>query len=142
MAGYPPPDFDLGGNDGKSWSPADFKGKYTYLMFCTPDNYGCMMEYPYLNSYVSKHSDYLEVVTIMVAEYSEQVDSFMDRNEYLWKALFYGDENGILDDYLVKAFPVAYLLGPDGNIILSPAPLPSDGFEQQLFRIMRSRGDI
>lgn len=142
VTGYPPPDFDLIGTDGKSWSPADFKGKYTYLMFCTPDHYGCMMEYPYLNSYLSKHSDYLELVTIMVAEYSEEVDSFMDRNQYMWKALFYGDENGILDDYLVKAFPVAYLLGPDGNIILSPAPLPSDGFEQQLFRIMRSRGDL
>ena len=142
VAGYPPPEFILPDSDGLSWSPSDFKGKYTYLMFCTPDHYGCMMEYPYLNSYVSKHSEYLEVVTIMVAEQSEQVGAFMERNQYLWKALFYGGENGILDDYLVKAFPVAYLLGPDGNIILSPAPLPSDGFEQQLFRIMRSRGDI
>jgi len=142
VAGYPPPSFSLTDSDGVSWSPSDFKGKYTYLMFCTPDHYGCMMEYPYLMSYVSKHSEYLEVVSIMVAEYSEQVGDFMERNQYLWKALFYGGENGILDDYLVKAFPVAYLLGPDGNIILSPAPLPSDGFEQQLFQIMRSRGDI
>ena len=142
VAGHPPPDFSLPDSDGLSWSPSDFKGKYTYLMFCTPDYYGCMMEYPYLNSYVSKHSEYLDVVCIMVAEHNEEIGAFMDRNQYLWKALFYGGENGILDDYLVKAFPVAYLLGPDGNIILSPAPLPSDGFEQQLFRIMRSRGEI
>jgi hypothetical protein len=142
VTGYPPPDFTLTGIDGSSWSPADFKGKYTYLMFCTPDHYGCMMEYPFLNAYVSKHAEYLEVVTIMVAEHRDQVGSFMDRNNYHWRALYYGGENGILDNYLVKAFPVAYLLGPDGNMILSPAPLPSDGFEQQLFRIMRSRGDI
>ncbi|MFO7671744.1 MAG: TlpA disulfide reductase family protein [Bacteroidales bacterium] len=142
VAGYPPPDFSLPGTDGSIWSPADLKGKYTYLMFCTPDHYGCMMEYPFLNAYVLKHSEYLEVVTIMVAEFRDQVGSFMDRNNYHWRALYYGGENGILDNYLVKAFPVAYLLGPDGNIILSPAPLPSDGFEQQLFRIMRSRGDL
>ena len=142
IAGYPPPDFRLPATDGTYWSPADFKGKYTYLMFCTPEHYGCMMEYPFLESYISKHADYLEVVCIMVAEYPEQIATFMERNQYTWKALYYGDENGILDSYLVKAFPVAYLLGPDGNILLSPAPLPTDGFEQQLFRIMRSKGEI
>lgn len=142
LPGYPPPDFRLTATDGTLWSPADFKGKYTYLMFCTPDHYGCMMEYPFLNSYISKHSEYLEVVCIMVAEYPEQVGAFMERNNYHWKALYYGDDKGILDNFLVKAFPVAYLLGPDGNIILSPSPLPSDGFEQQLFRIMRSREEI
>jgi hypothetical protein len=101
-----------------------------------------MMEYPFLSSYQMKHSAYLEVVSIMVADKKEQVDEFMERNGYQWKALWYGGQDGILTDYLVRAFPVAYLIGPDGNLVLSPAPLPSDGFEQQLFRIMRSRGEI
>jgi hypothetical protein len=78
----------------------------------------------------------------MVAESHEKVMDFMKRNDYPWKALYYGDNDKLLDDYMVKAFPVAYLIGPDGTLILSPAPLPTDGFEQQLFRIMRSRGDI
>jgi hypothetical protein len=142
IAGYPPPDFNLPDTTESYWSPANFKGKYTYLMFCTPEHYGCMMEYPFLESYIPKHNDYLEVVCIMVAEYPEQVASFMERNLYHFKALYYGGETKILDNYLIKAFPVAYLIGPDGNLILSPAPLPTDGFEQQLFRIMRSRGEI
>ena len=142
VAGYAPPHFSLAGTDGRLWSPADFEGKYTYLMFCTPDHYGCMMEYPFLSAYLLKHSDYLEVVTIMVAEKEDQVKTFMERNDYQWKALYYEGQDGILDDYLVKAFPVAYLIGPDGKLVLSPAPLPSDGFEQQLFRVMRSRGEL
>jgi len=142
VIGYAPPHFCLEGTDGRSYSPGDFKGKYTYLMFCTPDHYGCMMEYPFLSSYLLKHTDYLEVVTIMVAEKMEQVTAFMERNDYQWKVLYYGEQDGILDDYLVKAFPVAYLLGPDGKLVKSPAPLPSDGFEQQLFRVMRSRGEL
>jgi hypothetical protein len=142
VVGHPPPWFSLPGTDGKLYSPGDFKGKYTYLLFCTPDHYGCMMEYPFLSSYQMKHSAYLEVVSIMVADKKEQVDEFMERNGYQWKALWYGGQDGILTDYLVRAFPVAYLIGPDGNLVLSPAPLPSDGFEQQLFRIMRSRGEI
>jgi hypothetical protein len=142
VIGHPPPSFQLTGSDGQIYSPGDFEGKYTYLMFGTPDHYGCMMEYPFLQSYSEKHSAYLEVVTIMVAESREQVTAFMDRNNYRWKALYYEGNMDLLSNYLVKAFPVGYLIGPDGKLVLSPAPLPSDGFEQQLFRIMRSRGEI
>ncbi len=142
VIGHPPPFFSLSDPDGNQFKPADFAGKYTYLMFCTPDHYGCMMEYPYLQSYHVKHSAYLEVVTVMVAEEKDLVGAFMQRNGYGWKALYYDNQPGILEDYLVKAFPTAYLIGPDGNLVFSPAPLPSDGFEQQLFRIMRSRGEI
>ncbi len=78
----------------------------------------------------------------MVADDASQVKAFMERNKYQWKALFYGEQTGMLSDYMVKAFPVAYLVDPDGNLVLSPARLPSDGFEQELFRIMRSKGEI
>ena len=142
VVGNTPPAFCLTGTDGQKYTPGDFTGKYTYLLFCTPDHYGCMMEYPFLNSYQEKHSDYLRVVSIMVADGSDRVKDFMARNNYRWTALWYGGEKDILDDYMVRAFPVAYLVGPDGKLVLSPAPLPSDGFEQQLFRIMRSRGEI
>ena len=142
VIGHPPPQFELPDLEGTLCSPDDFQGKYVYLMFCTPDHYGCMMEYPYLQSFHLKHGAYLEVVTIMVAKEESQVKDFMVRNGYDWKALFYEGQPGILSDFLVKAFPTAYLIGPDGNLVLSPSSLPSDGFEQQLFRIMRSRGEI
>jgi peroxiredoxin len=142
VIGHPPPPFTLQGTDGRTYTLDDFRGKYIYLMFCTPDHYGCMIEYPFLNSYCLKHAAYLEVVTVMVAKTKEQVDAFMERNKYKWKALFWDDQTGLLTDYGIRAFPVAYLIGPDGKLVLSPAPLPSDGFEQQLFRIMRSRGEL
>jgi peroxiredoxin len=142
MVGHSPPTFSLPDLNGGQWSPADFKGRYTYLFFCTPDHYGCMMEYPFLQSYHEKHSEYLNVVTIMVAEDQSKLGDFMKRNGYGWETLFYGEQTAVLRDYQVRAFPTAYLLGPDGNLLLSPSPLPSDGFEQQLFRIMRSRGEL
>lgn len=142
VIGFPPPHFSLAGANGTLYSPSDFKGKYFYLIFCTPDHYGCMMEYPFLNSFHQKHRAYLEVVSVMVAEDKEKVKEFMEQNKFAWKALFFNGNTRILRDYMVKAFPVAYLVGPDGNLVLSPAPLPTEGFEQQLFRIMRSRGEI
>jgi peroxiredoxin len=142
MIGNPPPAFRLPSRDGALLGPAEMKGKYSFFIFCTPEHYGCMMEYPYLQSYVEKHSDYLNVVAVMVTEDEDQLWAFMERNGYDFQALHLKDQIKILKRYLVRAFPVAYLTGPDGLLILSPSPLPSDGFEQQLFKIMRSRGDI
>ena len=51
-------------------------------------------------------------------------------------------QGSLLDDYRVKAFPVAFLLDRDGKLIYSPSALPSDKFEQRFFQLMRSRGEI
>jgi peroxiredoxin len=142
VTGNTPPPVNLKDLDGKSWSLADFEGKYTYLFFGTTDHYGCMMEYPFLQSYVEKHSAYLNVVTVMVSEDESKLGDFMRRNNYTWKVLHYSGQTGLLDDYMVRAYPTAFLIDRDGKLLLSPATLPSEGFEQQLFRIMRARGEI
>ena len=142
IIGNPPPDLLLRDQHGQYTSLKQFEGKYIYLFFCTPENYSCMIEYPYLRSYYERHRDYLEIVTVMVSENSSDINSFMEQNQYQWTALHYDDQPGILQTFNISYFPTAFLIGPDGNLIQSPATLPSEGFQQQLFRIMRSRGDI
>jgi peroxiredoxin len=142
VTGNTPPDITLKDLAGKSWTLEDFKGKYTYLFFGTTDHYGCMMEYPFLQSFFDKHAAYLNVVTIMVSEEQHKLEDFMSRNNYSWKVLHYEGQPGVLNDYMVRAYPTAYLIDRNGTLLLSPATLPSEGFEQQLFRIMRSRGEI
>jgi len=140
--GNTPPPIALEDLNGKLYSLEEFKGKYTYLFFGTPDHYGCMMEYPFLQSFQEKHAEYLNVVTIMASEEKSELEEFMKRNGYTWKALQYDFQPGVLTDYQVRAYPTAYLIDREGKLLLSPAILPTDGFEQQLFRIMRSRGEI
>ncbi len=142
VTGNTPPEISLKDLDGKTWSLSDFEGKYTYLFFGTTDQYGCMMEYPFLQSYIEKHAAYLNVITVMTSEDRNKLDDFMHRNAYSWMVLHYEGQPGVLDDYMVKAYPTAYLIDRNGKLLLSPATLPSEGFEQQLFRIMRSRGEI
>jgi len=142
VTGNTPPEISLTDLAGKSWSLGDFEGKYTYLLFGTTDHYGCMMEYPFLQSYLEKHSAYLNVVTVMTSEDRNKLDDFMHRNGYSWTVLHFEGQPGVLDDYMIRAYPTAYLIDRDGKLLLSPATLPSEGFEQQLFRIMRSRGEI
>lgn len=142
MAGYPPPAFELKDLEGTEFSEQSFMGKYTYLFFGTPEHYGCMMEYPFLQSYADNHSDYLEVISIMDASEPKKLEDFMERNAYSWKVLLPDEEKNVLKDYRIRAYPMAFLVGPDGKLLLSPAPLPSDGFEKQLFQILRSKGEI
>lgn len=142
VAGHPPPPISLEDLEGISRTLEDFKGKYTYLFFGTTDHYGCMTEYPFLQSYMEKHAAYLNVVTVIASENREKLKAFMERNGYNWTVLHFEGQPGILNDFLIKAYPTAYLIDREGKLLLSPATLPSDGFEQQLFRIMRSRGEI
>ena len=142
VTGNTPPAISLEDLEGKTLSLSDFEGKYTYLFFGTTDHYGCMMEYPFLQSYIEKHAAYLNVITVMTSEDRNKLDDFMHRNGYTWTVLHYEGQPGVLDDYMVRAYPVAYLIDRNGKLLLSPATLPSEGFEQQLFRIMRSRKEI
>ncbi|MEX2371890.1 MAG: TlpA disulfide reductase family protein [Bacteroidales bacterium] len=140
--GQNPPAFELLDRKNSLKTIDDFKGKYVYLNFCTPDNYSCLKEFPFLKTLHEVHGKYLEIVTVMVTEKQENMSDFMDKNKYNWTALFYGNKEKLLEDYDVRMFPTNYLLDPDGIIIQSPATLATEGFEQQLFRIMRSRGDL
>lgn len=136
------PEFSLPDQFGKNISMNDFQDKYIFIMFCTPENYSCMKEYPFLKAMHAKHHEYLEVVSIMVTESIKTMQEFISNNNYTWTTLFYGNSDDILDLYNIRAYPTCYLVGPDGLLIQSPATLPTEGFEQQLFRIMRSRGDL
>jgi peroxiredoxin len=140
--GNQPPAFQLLDMKGLERSLEDFRGKYVYLNFCTPDNYSCLKEFPFMRSMHEKHNKYLEIVTVMVTEEIGEMQSFMYKNEYNWTALFYGNNDKLLSDYKIIAFPTCYLIDRDGTLIKSPANLATEGFEQQLFGIMRARGDL
>jgi len=142
MIGTAPPKFSLVNQQEKRIGLSDFEGKYVYLNFCTPDNYSCQKEYPFLRSLHEKHHEYLEVVTIMVTEKMDTMQEFIQRNNYTWTILFYENNEELLKSFKIRTYPTCYLIGPDGLLIQSPATLPTEGFEQQLFRIMRSRGDL
>ncbi|MCF8346037.1 MAG: TlpA family protein disulfide reductase [Bacteroidales bacterium] len=140
--GQKPPDFYLPDQENIYRTIDDFNGKYVYLNFCTPDNYSCLKEFPFLKALSDRHEKYLSVVTVMVTKEHHEMTDFMSKNGYNWTALFYENNDELLHDYAVKAFPTSYLIDPNGLLIQSPATLATEGLEQQLFQIMRSRGDL
>lgn len=140
--GTVPPSFSLPDADQTYFSLENFSGKYLYLIFCTPSNYGCMKEFPFLQVLHEAHKQHLTIVTIFVSEDIQEMQEFMHRNGYTWTALYFDKKEDLLEDYNVKHYPTGYLLDPEGKLVQSPASLATERFEIDLYRIMRSRGDL
>jgi hypothetical protein len=93
-----------------------------------------------LNSLYDKHQELLEIVTILVDNDYDVINSFLERSNYPWIFLHYGNQASIIKEYDVRAFPTYYLIGQDGKLEVSPAPSPGEEFEARLFKLLREKG--
>ncbi len=142
MAGYFPPGFQLYDIDSNLVSLSDYRGKYVYLNFCISYSYTCLNEFEKLRGVHDRHIDYLQIVTISMDKSYGNLKTSIEKNGFPWKFLHYGNHTDVIKDYDIRGVPTYYLIDPEGKLILSPAPGPSENFEGQLFRIMKNRGDI
>jgi peroxiredoxin len=140
--GYEPPMFELQDVNGKTVKLSDFKGKYVYLNFCTCQSYACLNEFNMLSALNQRHNDKLIIITISTDPQEEVLRQFLAKNNYNWVFLYFDNQPDILKEYDVRAFPTYFLIGPDGKLIFSPSVSPSENFEQKLFEVMKSRGDL
>jgi peroxiredoxin len=142
LPGFEPPAFELLNKDGKKVKLSDFRGKYIYMGFCNCFSYSCMKEYEMLNRLQEKHADRFIILTISVDPSLQKMQDFLAQNGYSWTFLHFGDQIHILKEYDIRAFPTYFVIGPDGRLLLSPAPGPGENIESYLFQLMRSRGDL
>ena len=142
LTGYEPPSFKLLDRDSNLVSLSDFSGKYVYLNFCTSFSYSCIKEFELLRDMNDRQKDRLQIITIIMDGEHASLNELIGKYDFEWVFLHHGLQPRIRTDYDIKAFPAYFLIGPDGKLILSPAPSPAENFEQLFFQVMRSRGDI
>jgi hypothetical protein len=142
LSGFEPPDFELYDRDSNLVSLHSLRGKYVYLNFCSCFSYTCMNEFIMLNNLYSKHKELIEIVTILVDNDKDVINSYLNRSNYPWKFLHYGNQSAIISDYDIRAFPTYYLIDRTGKLALSPAPSPADDFEARFFKLLRERGEL
>jgi peroxiredoxin len=142
LPGYVPPAFSLYDADSNLVTLDDSKERYVYLNFCMCYSYTCMSEFKLLENIYERHKEHLEIVTIIVDHDKKLAKEFLDKNNYKWKFLYYGNQPDILKEYDIRAYPTYFLIDPDGKLILSPSPSPAENFESNLVKTMRARGDL
>ena len=116
---------------GGTTSLVDLRGKYIYLdiwaTWCAP----CKKEIPYLKTLEKYfHGKNIEFVSISVDKKSAHENWVnMVKNEELTGTQLFADnsfESKFITEYGITAIPRFILLDPQGNIIDSDAPRPSD----------------
>lgn len=137
--GQPSPRFvNYENYDGGVTSLADLKGKYLYLdiwaTWCGP----CIAEIPDLKRIEKEfHDKNIEFVSISIdAKENENKWREMIEEKDLGGIQLLADnawESKFIGDYLIKGIPRFILIDPEGNIVDSSAPRPSDPKLIELF---------
>lgn len=125
-AGDTCPDFTYQDVNGKSYSLADFAGKYIYLdmwaTWCGP----CKKEIPFIKTLEEKmHGKNIVFVSLSVDKEKEKWVEFLKNNKMTGIQLHNGGDRGLSDAFNVRFIPRFILIGPDGNVVNPAAGKPS-----------------
>nr|WP_294789089.1 TlpA disulfide reductase family protein [uncultured Flavobacterium sp.] len=131
MVGKPSPGFDYENFKGGKTKLTDLKGKYVYIdlwaTWCAP----CRAEIPYLQKLEEKfHGKNIEFVSISIDKLkdNEKWKKFVT-DKHLGGTQLFADkdwESEFVMNYGVTGIPRFILIDPNGNILKSDAPRPSD----------------
>lgn len=142
--GRPSPNFkDYLSIDGSKKSLSDFKGKYLYIdvwaTWCGP----CIVQFPYLKDlkkeYKNKNIEFIGIST----DESRKNGGSWEAAENKWKnfvkekglngvQLWSGKDYSFQQAYQINSIPRFILIDPQGKIVESEAPRPSDPALKQL----------
>ncbi|REH46338.1 thiol-disulfide isomerase/thioredoxin [Tenacibaculum gallaicum] len=128
---------DYENNAGGTTSLDDLKGKYVYIdlwaTWCQP----CKNEIPFLKKVEEKyHNKNIEFVSISVdrqKDYEAWKKMIVDK-ELSGVQLYAKEDKAFMDAYRVSGIPRFILLDPEGNIVDSNAPRPSNPKLVELFK--------
>ncbi len=140
MIGYPVPQFSLEDVDGNKYSPAGERGKFIYLTFFNPRSYTALGDFDLIKS-IRKEipPETLQIITIFVSPNRKDLENFMRQNpDCNWPVVWYNGDKTLLKDYNIRAYPTYYMINPAGNLVMNPAPSPTENFGQRLDALVRN----
>jgi len=142
MVGFEPPHFELLDKDSNLVSLQTFKGKYVYLGFCVSLSYACIQEFEMLRKIYERQKQNFEIVIISMDDNLSQMKNFIEKKEYPFIFLHYGNQSEVFKEFDIRAIPTYYFIDKNGKLALSPAATPGENIEYYIFQVMRKNGDI
>ncbi|WP_282036935.1 TlpA family protein disulfide reductase [Saccharicrinis aurantiacus] len=123
------PEIELPDLKNKTRKLKNYKGKFVYLNFASTDNYACKKDFQVLEAMSKAYKRDLHIITILTDSDIENAKAYVKKNKLEWTFLHFNQNGKVLYDYNVRAYPTYYLLDPEGNIVIAPAPAPEEDFK-------------
>lgn len=133
------PSFRIADMEGNMKSLNHYSGKFIYLNFFNMQDQKSLDDLKLIKELNQKHADKLRIISISTDEDIEQLKSFIRINNFSHEFLHYGGSQEIVNDYNVKSYPSYFLIGPELDVILKPAPSPFENFETLFLNIYSDR---
>jgi thiol-disulfide isomerase/thioredoxin len=125
------PGFTLLDVKGKAHSLSDYSGKFVYLNFMHTGNFACLRDLQTLEQFARLFRREMEIVTVIIDDDFEAMENFLNNNkQFKWAFYHFGASPQVLFNYNIQAVPSYFLVDPDGNLSLSPAPGPEENFRE------------
>ena len=128
-AGFAAPDFELRNADYQLKKLSDFRGKFVYLNFGRSSSFNCQEDWEMIKSIQKRELPDLEIISIFVEKDFDTFSDFTQGKGYSWHLLHAENQSNTLKKYKIKAYPVYFLIAPDGTLISSPSRTPKEDFE-------------
>lgn len=130
------PAFSLYDLQGKRVELSDLQGKFVYLGFLHSENFACRKDMLALSALAKKYKRELTVVGILTDENAEAFYNYFKSKKFAWLPLSFIAMQRVVLDYDISVQPTYFLIDPEGTLQLSPAPAPTEGFEQTFINQM------
>ena len=129
---YPAPDFSIGDHQ-----LANYKGKHLYLNFCNTESYPCLQDFKEMKKLKDQFGEYVDFLSIACDWDVTKFLNFTDKKKLDWPIIHIGDQQELIGQYGVKAFPTYILIDSKGNIVKAPAQGPKENIQLEFIKIAR-----
>lgn len=107
------PDFKLESLSGEEISLSDLKGKPVFINFWATWCKYCKQEMPDLQKFKSEYGEDITVITINVNESKEEVENYINENEFDFEVLL--DKDGsVFASYMGRGLPASHFVDSNG----------------------------
>lgn len=130
----PAPDFTV-----QQIALSGYRGKYLYLNFCNTTSSVWESNFEQIKKLKEVFGEQIEFLSL-----ASDIDPLRFRNrlkqkEFTWPIVRIEEDNSILKDYQIKAFPSYVIIDPEGKVYQYPAMGPQDGVEKVFVKIQREQ---
>lgn len=129
------PPFELPDSDGNMYKLYDYRGKYVYLHFANTQTYSSQIEFALIKNLHERYKGICIFTTILTDTDIDAAKLFIQKNALEWNFLFTEVNSPVINTYNISSYPTYFLIDTYGNLLMSPAPSPSENFESHLFKI-------